>query len=62
MMTEALIPMDATPTGMRLTEWVAMEEGYFTDEGLDVRVDWDVLTRQQTAYGTVEDKDYDDIA
>lgn len=61
-MTETLIPMDSTPTGMRLTEWVATEEGFFADEGLEVRVDWDVLTRQQTAYGAVEDKDYDDIA
>ena len=56
-MADTLIKMDATPTGMRLTEWVAMEHGFFEAEGLDVRVDWNVLKRQQTKHGTTADKD-----
>lgn len=56
-MASALIKMDATPTGMRLNDWVAMEEGLFAKEGLDVKVDWEVLHRQQARQGTVQDKD-----
>jgi ABC-type nitrate/sulfonate/bicarbonate transport system substrate-binding protein len=56
-MGQALIKMNATPTGMRLNEWVAMEEGLFANEGLDVKVDWEVLHRQQARQGTAADKD-----
>jgi ABC-type nitrate/sulfonate/bicarbonate transport system substrate-binding protein len=56
-MASTLIPMNATPTGMRLNEWVAMEEGLFAKEGLDVKVDWEVLHRQQARQGTMADKD-----
>jgi hypothetical protein len=55
-MTDPL-PLNATPTGMRLNDWVAMEEGYFEDEGLKVRVDWDVLHRQQARQGGRADTD-----
>jgi hypothetical protein len=56
-MPNTLTRMDATPTGMRLNEWVAMEEGLFAKEGLDVKVDWEVLHRQQARQGTMADKD-----
>lgn len=56
-MASALIKMDATPTGMRLNDWVAMEEGLFAKEGLEVKVDWEVLHRQQARQGSMQDKD-----
>ena len=52
-----MIRMNATPTGMRLNDWVAMEEGLFAKEGLDVKVDWEVLHRQQARQGTMTDTD-----
>ena len=30
------------PTGMRLHEWIAFEEGYFREQGLDPEVVWEV--------------------
>src|SRR5262247_790853 len=38
------------PTGMRLHEWSAFEEGYFRDEGLDPEVMWDVYLGQMKAW------------
>ena len=29
------------PTGMRLHEWIAFEEGYFREQGLEPEVLWD---------------------
>lgn len=60
-MATDLIRMEVTPTGMRLNDWVAQEEGFFAAEGLDVRVDWELLERQRTRQGRREDKDYEDI-
>jgi NitT/TauT family transport system substrate-binding protein len=34
------------PTGMRLNEYVALEEGFYAAEGLDVEIMWDVLKGQ----------------
>ena len=31
------------PTGMRLHEWVCLEEGYYEEEGLEPEVMWDVF-------------------
>jgi NitT/TauT family transport system substrate-binding protein len=60
-MSDKLIKMDVTPTGMRLNDWVAKEEGFFEQQGLDVHVDWEILERQRTMMGNKEDKDYQDI-
>ena len=56
-----LLKMNATPTGMRLTDWVAKEEGFFERQGLDVQVDWKVLERQRATQGTKADTDYQDF-
>jgi NitT/TauT family transport system substrate-binding protein len=37
------------PTGMRLHEWIAQENEYWADEGLDVQIDWD-LVREFLSY------------
>jgi NitT/TauT family transport system substrate-binding protein len=60
-MSENLTKMDVTPTGMRLNDWVAQEEGFFEAEGLEVHVDWDLLERQRARQGRREDTDYGDI-
>src|SRR5262245_64381753 len=46
----ALTKIRIFPTGMRLHEWIAFEEGYFRDEGLDPEVMWDVYLGQMKAW------------
>jgi len=38
------------PTGMRLHEWIAFEEGFFGEQGLDPEVMWDVYLGQMKAW------------
>jgi len=38
------------PTGMRLHEWIAFEEGYFREQGLDPEVLWDVYLGQMKGW------------
>lgn len=45
-MAKALTPVKMVPTGMRLNEYVAEQEGFWRDEGLDVEIQWDVLKGQ----------------
>lgn len=40
------VKLKVFPTGMRLNEYVAYEEGFWKDEGLDVEILWDVLKGQ----------------
>ena len=48
----ALTKIRIFPTGMRLHEWIAFEEGYFRAEGLDPEVMWDVMGKfVPDAYG-----------
>ena len=42
----ALTKIRIFPTGMRLHEWIAFEEGYFREQGLDPDVLWDVYLGQ----------------
>ena len=49
-MTEKLTRIQIFPTGMRLHEWIAFEEGYFRDEGLDPEVMMDVYLGQMAAW------------
>src|SRR4030095_9688731 len=46
----ALTKIRIFPTGMRLHEWIAFEEGYFRDQGLDPEVMWDVYLGQMRAW------------
>ena len=46
----ALTKIRIFPTGMRLHEWIAFEEGYFGAEGLDPEVMWDVYLGQMKAW------------
>ena len=56
-----LIRMRAAPTGMRLNEWVALDQRFFEAEGLDVQINWDGLKVQQGKLGKPEDKDQTEI-
>src|SRR5437660_373726 len=38
------------PTGMRLHEWIAFEEGFFREQRLDPEVMWDVYLGQMKAW------------
>jgi hypothetical protein len=38
------------PTGMRLHEWIAFEEGYFREQRLDPEVMWDVYLGQMKGW------------
>jgi len=46
----ALTKIRIFPTGMRLHEWIAFEEGYFREQGLDPDVLWDVYLGQMKAW------------
>jgi len=47
---DALTKIRIFPTGMRLHEWIAFEEGYFRAERLDPEVLWDVYHGQMKAW------------
>ncbi|MBI3089455.1 MAG: ABC transporter substrate-binding protein [Candidatus Tectomicrobia bacterium] len=49
-MSPELIKIKAFPTGMRLHEYVALEEGMYRDEGLDVEIMWEVLRGQMARW------------
>src|SRR5438477_14264 len=38
------------PTGMRLHEWIAFAEGFFSEQGLEPEVMWDVYHGQMKAW------------
>jgi NitT/TauT family transport system substrate-binding protein len=50
-MTAPLTTIKVFPTGMRLNEYVAHEENYWRDEGLDVEILWEVLKGQMERWG-----------
>ena len=49
-MAQKLTPVKVFPTGMRLNEYVALEEGFFLEEGLEVEILWDVLRGQMVRW------------
>ena len=53
-MTETMTSVKAFPSGMRLNEYVAMEEDFWRDEGLDVEILWNDLKAQMVRF----DDDY----
>ncbi len=49
-MTDALTRMKFAPKGMGLNDFVAMEEEFFRDEGLDVEIDRDIFHGMQNRW------------
>jgi hypothetical protein len=50
MATRNLTHIKITPTGMRLHEWICLEEGYFEAAGLDAQVQWETVLGQMRAW------------
>jgi NitT/TauT family transport system substrate-binding protein len=48
--TTSLLRIKVAPKGMGLNDFVALEEGYFADEGLQVEIDWKTFRGTQTAW------------
>ncbi len=53
-MATHLIPVRVAPKGMGLNDFVAMQEGFFAAEGLDVAFDWKTFRGTQSSW-----KDFD---
>lgn len=53
-MSEQLTQIRVAPKGMGLNEFVAMEEGFFTDEGLDVEFDMKIFRGTQSSWKGME--------
>src|ERR1041384_7522971 len=49
-MTQTLIRVKIAPKGMGLNDFVAFEEGYFGDEGLEVEFDWKIFRGTQSSW------------
>lgn len=59
-MGQGLTKIKIFPTGMRLHEWIAFEEGYFREEGLDPEVMWEVYIGQMQGWqGGYKDRPQD---
>jgi hypothetical protein len=43
MTSSTLTPLQISPTGMRLHEWIALERGYFQEQGIEPYIRWDVV-------------------
>ena len=46
----ALTRVQISPTGMRLHEWIAIERGYFQEQGIEPDIRWDVLTGTMSSW------------
>src|ERR1700752_3432909 len=49
-MATRLIPVKVAPKGMGLNDFVAMQEGFFAAEGLDVEFDWKTFRGTQSSW------------
>jgi NitT/TauT family transport system substrate-binding protein len=46
----ALTRVPISPTGMRLHEWIALERGYFQEQGIEPEIRWDVTRGKQSSW------------
>ena len=52
--TRKLLRIKVAPKGMGLNDFVAQEEGYFVDEGLEVEFDWNTFRGTQSSWKRME--------
>jgi NitT/TauT family transport system substrate-binding protein len=50
-------PLRIAPTGMRLHEWIAVERGYFLEQGIEPVIRWDVVNGIMSSWKGIEYKD-----
>src|SRR2546425_11217703 len=53
-MSKTLTRVKIAPKGMGLNDFVAFEEGYLADEGLDVELDWKTFRGTQSSWKDLE--------
>jgi NitT/TauT family transport system substrate-binding protein len=53
-MGNSLIPVKVAPKGMGLNDFVALQEGFFAAEGLDVAFDWKTFRGTQSSWKDLE--------
>jgi NitT/TauT family transport system substrate-binding protein len=53
-MAGSLVPVKVAPKGMGLNDFVAMQEGFFAAEGLDVEFDWKTFRGTQSSWKDFE--------
>ena len=53
-MGNSLMPVKVAPKGMGLNDFVAMQEGFFAAEGLDVAFDWKTFRGTQSSWKDLE--------
>jgi len=53
-MATGLRPVKVAPKGMGLNDFVAMQEGYFAAEGLDVEFDWQTFRGTQSSWKNLD--------
>ena len=58
-MAPTLTRIKVAPTGMRLNEWVAMEEGFYKDAGFAVDMQWEQLKAEQGSWDTYKERPQD---
>ncbi len=52
--SSSLLRIKVAPKGMGLNDFVALEEGYYTDEGLEVELDWKTFRGTQSSWKTYD--------
>src|SRR5581483_6838357 len=50
MASPSLTRVPISPTGMRLHEWIALERGYFQEQGIEPEIRWDVVRGQMASW------------
>ena len=58
-MAQTLIRIKVGPTGMRLNEWVALEEGFYREAGFEVDMLWEQLKAEQGSWDTYKERPQD---
>src|SRR5713226_3337801 len=54
MASSSLQRLKISPTGMRLHEWIALERGYFQEQGIDPVIQWHVTTGTMSSWKGME--------
>ena len=59
--TSELHRIKVAPKGMGLNDFVALDQGLFADEGLDVQFDWKTFRGTQSRWKYLKDRSFDNL-